>query len=405
MNLRIAWRNLWRNRKRTLITVSLVALSVSLAVFMRSFQEGSYAKMIENAIGNFTGYVQVHQKDYWGDKSIDNGIDITDSLINTIQTTHDVEGVKLRLESFALASYLNNTKGTLVMGIIPDAENDMLNIKSKIIKGEYITDGDKSLVLGSKLATFLNIEIGDTLVMLGQGHWGQTAVGAYPVKGIVKIPIPTLDRQIVFMPLPLAREFYSFPDGVTSIVVRFSDANETHNITGELNSKLDTTQYKAIAWQDMSPEMVQQIESDRIGGIFMLAILYMIIAFGVFGTVLMMTEERKKEYAVMISIGMQKSKLMSISFYETIIMNTFGIVVGVALAIPLVIYFHYYPIVMTGQAAESIEKLGIEPIMPTILSFKIIARQVLVIVVISLITFLYPLIAISKLNVIKAMKR
>jgi ABC-type lipoprotein release transport system permease subunit len=361
--------------------------------------------MIENAIGNFTGYVQVHQKDYWGDKSIDNGIEITDSLINTIKTTTDVEGVNLRLESFALASYLNNTKGTLIMGIIPDTGNDMLNIKSKIIKGEYIAGSDKSLILGSKLASFLDIGVGDTLVMLGQGHWGQTAVGAYPVKGIVKMPVPTLDRQIVFMPLSLAREFYSFPDGVTSIVVRFSDANETRNITSELNSKLDTALYKAIAWQDMSPEMVQQIESDRIGGIFMLAILYMIIAFGVFGTVLMMTEERKREYAVMISIGMQKSKLMSISFYETIIMNMFGIVAGVAIAIPLVLYFHYYPIVMTGQAAESIEKLGIEPIMPTMLSFKIIARQVLVIVVISLITFLYPLIAISKLNVIKAMKR
>ncbi len=405
MNLRIAWRNLWRNRKRTLITVSLVALSVSLAVFMRSFQEGSYAKMIENAIGNFTGYVQVHQKDYWGDKSIDNGIETSDSLINVIKSTGDIEGVNLRLESFSLVSNKNSTKGTLVMGIMPEEEDGMLNIKSKIIKGEYVSATDKSLILGSKLASYLDITVGDTLVILGQGHWGQTAVGAYPVKGIVKMPIATLDRQIVFMPLSLAQEFYSFPNGATSIVVRFSDSNETRFITDELNSKLDTTMYNAIAWQDMSPEMVQQIESDRIGGVFMLGILYMIIAFGVFGTVLMMTEERKKEFAVMVSIGMQKSKLITISLYETIIMNLFGIIIGVLIAIPLVVYFHYFPIVMTGPEAESIEKLGIEPVMPTILSFKILLNQVLVIIVISLVAFIYPLSAIFKLNVIKAMKR
>ena len=372
---------------------------------MRSFQEGSYAKMIENAIGNFTGYVQVHQKDYWGDRSIDNGIDVSDSLINTILSTKDVEGVNLRLESFALASHNVSTKGALIMGIVPKAGDEMLNIKSKIIKGDYITDSDKSIIIGSKLANFLDIDVSDTLVLLGQGHWGQSAVGAYSVKGIVKMPIATLDRRIIFMPLSLAQEYYSFPDGVTSIVVRFSDSNETRSITKELNSKLDTTMYRAIAWQDMSPEMVQQIESDRISGIFMLGILYMIIAFGVFGTVLMMTEERKKEYAVMISIGMQKTKLITISFYETIIMNLFGVIVGVLIAIPLVVYFHYYPIVMTGQAAKSIEKLGIEPVMPTILSSQIILNQVFVIISISLVAFIYPLTAIFKLNVIKAMKR
>ncbi len=405
MNLRIAWRNLWRNRKRTLITVSLIALSVSLAVFMRSFQEGSYAKMIENAIGNFTGYVQVHQKEYWGDRSIDNGFDVSDSLLNTILSTKDVEGINLRLESFALASHNISTKGVLILGIVPKAGDVMLNIKSKIIKGDYITDSDKSIILGSKLANFLDIDVSDTLVLLGQGHWGQSAVGAYPVKGIVKMPIATLDRQIIFMPLSLAQEYYSYPHGATSIVVRFSNSNETKSITKELNSKLDTTMYRAITWQEMSPEMVQQIESDRISGIFMLGILYMIIAFGVFGTVLMMTEERKKEYAVMVSIGMQKTKLTTISFYETIIMNLFGVIVGVLIAIPLVVYFHYYPIVMTGQAAESIEKLGIEPVMPTILSFQIILNQVFVIIAISLVAFIYPLTAIFKLNVIKAMKR
>lgn len=404
MNLRIAWRNLWRNKKRTMITVSLITLSVALAVFMRSLQEGSYARMVENAVGNYTGYVQVHQKDYWNDKSLDNGIVVNDSLLSLIRSVKDVTGINLRLESFSLASHGNSTKGTLIMGIVPE-QDTMLNISSRIIEGNFITDSDSSVILGSKLADYLKIVPGDTLVLLGQGHYGQTAVGAFPVKGIAKMPAPDLDRQIVFMPLKLAQSYFSFPGGVTSIVVDFSNAELTPQITDALNSALDTTRYKAMGWQQMTPEMVQMIESDRAGGIMMISILYMIIAFGVFGTVLMMTEERKKEFAILVAIGTQKTKLTAISFYETIMMNSLGVIIGIVITIPIVIYFLYNPLTMTGKEAESFEKLGIEPIMPTILSFKIFLHQIIVILMISLVAFIYPLVTIFRLKIIKAMRR
>ena len=379
-------------------------MSVSLAVFMRSWQEGSYAKMIENAVGNYTGYVQVHQRDYWEDKTLDNGIEVNDSLLAAINRVKDVEGVNLRLESFSLASHGNFTKGTMIMGIVPE-QDTMLNIRSRIIKGRFISGDDSSLILGSKLADYLKISPGDTLVLLGQGHYGQSAVGAFPVKGIAKMPAPELDRQIVFMPLKLAQSYFSFPEGITSIVVIFKDADNTRKIVEDLNATIDTTMYKAMAWQDMTPEMVQMIESDRAGGIMMIAILYMIIAFGVFGTVLMMTEERKKEFAVMIAIGTQKTKLSVISFYETMIMNSMGVIIGIVITVPMVIYFIYNPLVITGPEAESFEKMGIEPVMPTLLSFKIFLHQIIVILSISLTAFVYQLTAIFRIKVIREMRR
>jgi len=405
MNLIIAWRNIGRNKKRSLITVSSVILAVVLAVFTRSFQEGTYSKMIENAVGKFTGYVQVHQKDYWNDKMLDNGMEINNDLSKTILSVNHVEGVNYRLESFSLASYQNSTKGTLIMGIDPLKEDEMLALKSKLTEGNYLTDSDNSILLGSKLAEYLKITVGDTLVLLGQGHWGQSAVGAYPVKGIVKMPAPDVDRQIVFMPLQLAREYFSFTNGVTSIVVKFKDSDYTEAICDELNSKLDTTQYTAMTWQKMSPEMVQVIQSDRVGGIFMIAILYMIIAFGIFGTVLMMTEERKKEFSVMVAIGMQKSKLILVTLYETVLMNAIGIAIGIALAIPLVVYFNFNPIEMTGAEAESMAKLGVEPVLPTLISFKIFLNQIIIILIITGIAAIYPAFSIFKMKVLKSLRR
>jgi len=405
MEIRIAWRNIWRNKKRTLITISSVSFAIVMAVFTRSFQEGTYTKMIENAVGQFTGYVQVHQKDYWNDKTLDNGIVVNDSLLKTIISVPEVEGVNLRLESFSLASFENNTKGTLIMGINPDEENKMIKLPSKIIAGEYINKNDSSIIVGSKLAEYLNVSIGDTLVLLGQGHWGQSAIGAFPVKGIVKIPAPDIDRQIIFMPLLLAQNFFSFDNGVTSIVVRFHDADKTAMITNELNNKLKNTSYSAMGWRKMMPEMVQQIQSDRAGGIFMIAVLYMIIAFGVFGTVLMMAEDRKKEFAVMISIGTQRTKLMLISLYETLMINTLAVFIGVILTIPIVVYYNHNPIRMTGEAAKSIAKLGIEPVMPTILSASIFWHQIEVILIIVAVASLYPIISIAGFNLIKALRR
>ncbi len=404
MNIQIAWRNIWRNKKRTAITISSVTLAVVLAIFMRSFQEGTYDIMVETAVGKFSGYVQVHQVDYWDDKTIDNGIVVNDKLIQEIESVKDVEGTNLRIESFSLASYKKNTKGTMIMGVEPQKEDEMLSLKSKMIKGEYFTANDHSIVLGSELAKYLDIDVGDTLVLMGQGHWGQSAINAYPVKGIIKMPSPIIDKQIVFMPLLLAENYFSFENGVTSIVVKFDDPNETHEITNAINAVIDTTQYKAMAWQQMSPEIVQQIEGDKAGGILMIAILYMIIAFGVFGTVLMMAEERKREFAVMISIGMQKTKLMIISFYEAILMNLIGVAFGIILTIPIVYYYNVNPIELTGEMAESMVQFGIEPVLPTLLSFNIFFNNTVVIIIITGVAAIYPLLSILKMNVIKSLR-
>ncbi len=382
-----------------------MTFAVILAVFTRSFQEGTYAVMIENAIGQYTGYVQVHQKDFWDDKTLDNGIEVNDVLIQSILATPGVNDASQRLESFSLASFENNTKGALIMGIDPVSEESMLQLKSKIIKGSYINPNDKSIILGSKLADYLHIAIGDTLVLLGQGHWGQSAIGAYPVKGIVKMLAPDIDRQIIYMPLLLAQEYFSFENGVSSIVIKFEDAALTQQITDALNTKLDSSEYKAMTWTEMTPEIEQQIQSDKVSGIFMIAILYMIIAFGVFGTVLMMTEERKREYAIMVAIGTQKTKLMVISIYETLLMNSLAILLGIIFSIPLIYYYHYNPIRMTGDAADAMLKFGMEPMMPTLISARIFINQIMVVLAIVLAASFYPLIAVFKMSVIKSLRR
>ena len=152
----------------------------------------------------------------------------------------------------------------------------------------------------------------------------------------------------------------------------------------------------------MMPDLVQNIELDNASGIIMLIILYIVIAFGVFGTVMMMTSERVKEFGILISVGMKKLKLIWVTTIETIFISFLGVVFGFLGSIPLIYYLHYNPIYFTGEAAKAYETLGIEPIMNFSTDPGIFFSQSLVVLIIALTTALYPLFFVSRLKPVKA---
>jgi ABC-type antimicrobial peptide transport system permease subunit len=160
-----------------------------------------------------------------------------------------------------------------------------------------------------------------------------------------------------------------------------------------------------MTWKEMTPQLDQLIEADNAGGILIIIILYMIVGFGIFGTVLMMTQERLYEFGVLISIGMKKSKLMIILIYETIFLTFVGVLVGFVISWPIVNYFHYNPLKLFGAAADQLESAGFEPIIPFMNTYDIPLVHGFIIILISLITCIYPIIIISKLKPIKAMNR
>ena len=132
--LKLAWRNIWRNRRRTLITAASIFFAVLFAILMRSFQLGSYDHMIHNAVESYTGYIQVHDFNYEDEKTIDHSFPYSDTLLEKVRSTSNVTYAVPRLESFALASFGTQTKGALVLGVDPVAENKLTNASSKLVK-------------------------------------------------------------------------------------------------------------------------------------------------------------------------------------------------------------------------------------------------------------------------------
>ena len=401
--IKMAWRNIWRNKKRTILTMFSIFLAVFLSLFTRSMQVGSYANMISNAVKLTTGYVQIHAKNYWDNKSINETFVETDSLNNLLNKNQNISFKIPRLESFALASSGKHTKGTLVIGTVPELEDKLNKYSEKIIKGEYLTDSDNSILVVEKLAEYLNVGVGDSLVLLGQGFHGITAALQYPIKGILKLPIPQLNNQLVVLPLKAAQYYYAAEDRLTSISLMLEDPKSIDETVEFIKNGLNDS-YEVMPWQEMNREMVQSIEADNIGGIIMLGILYIVIGFGVFGTIMMMTMERRKEFAVMISIGMQKLKIIQVVALETFLIGIVAIIIGILVSYPFLVYLSNNPIPLTGELAESMEMFGAEPIIPFSINPMIFINQTLSVIAITIVAVFYPLYVILRFNVLKAMR-
>jgi ABC-type lipoprotein release transport system permease subunit len=338
---------------------------------------------------------------YWNDKVINNSLEY--SLVR--QKLSDMKGITAtapRLENYALASSEEITKGVMVIGIAPIEEDAITNLSKKIIKGNYLNRDDNGVVLGSTLARYLKLEAGDTVVLLSQGYHGVGAAGKYPVRGIIKQPSPELDRTVVYMNISDCQDLFSAPDRLTSVVIMVKNNDAMPAVKNDLISSLGTD-YEVMDWKEINSILLKQIDSDRASGMIIKGVLYMIIAFGIFGTVMMMMAERRKEFGMIVAIGMQKYKLSYVLVLETILLGFTGVIAGIAASIPITWYFTLHPIPITGQAADTMLQMGFDPVMSFSMIPSIYYHQAITILIFTLIIGLYPVFNINRLIIIKAL--
>jgi ABC-type lipoprotein release transport system permease subunit len=399
-----AWRNIWRNKRRTAITISSGLFAVFFAILMRSMQLGSYDKMISDSVNSYTGYLQIHKNGYWDDKTIDNSFVRDTALEKTISKLKHITAVVPRMESFALVSSGVKTKGAIIIGIDPLKEGKLSNLTDKLKKGKLLESDDTGVLVAQGLAKYLNVTVGDTLVLIGQGYHGMSAAGKYAVRGILHFPVAELNKGMIYLTLAQAQFLYSCPNMLSSLSIGLDEPHFLDLAEKEIKKQTDLTKYEVMDWKKMLVELVQFIQTDNTSGIVMLGILYMIIGFGIFGTVVMMTAERLREFAIVVALGARKWFLIKVVWLETFFLGIFSIILGALLALPVVAYFHAYPILLTGDAAKSMEIYGMEPVMPFALRADFFLHQAYVILLIIGISAIYPALKLAFLTVVKELK-
>jgi len=402
MYLKLAWRNMWRSRRRTLITVSSIFFAVIFAILMRVAVIGIFEKLIADTVSLSSGYIQVHHSGYWENRSVDSTFEESPKLTAILNHQQEITSWTPRLESFALASSGDRTKGILVSGIDPQKENSVSHLSNKIISGRYLSNGDKGIIIAEGLAAYLKLKVNDTVVLIGQGYEGNMASGKYPVIGIAKLGIPEMNKGMAWLPMASAQELLSTGARYTSLSLLINDQNKLDDLKQSLIKQTKGAGYEIMTWKEMIPELDQLFQAKMAQNVIMSGVLYLVIAFGIFGTILMMLNERLHEFGILIAIGMKKGLLAGVVVIEMVLMSVVGVILGMVCIYPVVLYYHEHPIKLTGDMGKSTELYNIEPVIQMSNNLSNFIIQGYVVLMIATVLSLYAIFKIHKIKVIDA---
>lgn len=401
MYLKLAWRNLWRNWRRTLITAGAIVFAVVAAIVLQSMNRGSYEVMIDRMVSFGTGYVQLQDYRYQNETSLDNAFYFDETLRNRVLASDSrIRHIAPRIQTFMLAANETSTRGAMVFGMDLHHERKFNQIEDFLQEGGFFESGREEVVVAEGLASRLELAIGDTLALIGQGRFGMSASGLYLITGILRHPVMEMNNAAVFMPLDAAQFLLSADDHITALLIQPESARLTEAVATSLRNELAETELAVYTWPELLPEILDLMEMDMAMPRLLAVILYIVIGFGFWGTVLTMTMERMREFGVLISVGMKRLRLSMVILLETLFISSIGALGGMGLS--WIILKLIDPIHLTGSAAETVLEMGFDPIIPMSFAPDMFYTQAFFVFLIAVVVFLFPLMKIHRLNVLEA---
>lgn len=403
-DLLMAWRNLWRNTRRSILTISAIVFATALLVFMLSFQFGAYNDMIDSSVRLSTGHVQVMVPGYHERPRMRNVVKNPEEIEAAAANISGIDEITMRSEAFVLASGESRSKGLMISGILPDRERIMSLVPDQIVAGRYLNPDDRGVgIIGSLAAKNLQIEVGDECVFLGGGRDGSIAASVVQIVGIYKSGIDEFDRSTMQIPLAEFDEVFSMNGGVHRVLITFDQLSVTNQAAVTLKNDRRTEGLKVMTWDALTPGLRQSIELDLIGGIIMYFILVVVVAFSILNTFFMAIFERKKEFGVLMSIGMKPRRLVKLMLLESMSMTCFGLLIGIALGIGITLAGSHWGIGL-GDSSEFMAQYGMpERLYPKLTLLSVILGPLLICVV-TFITALIPVLRIPRMHPVEALR-
>ena len=403
--LKLAWRNIWRNKRRSLLTLAAVVFAALMAIAMRGIQLGTYALNIKSVVELFSGYLQIQNKGYVDNPTLNSSFVIDKNLQKEISGTDGVTGYAPRIYADGLVSFKENSRGAAVFGIDPAKEKNVTTFVYNLSGGRFFTsDSSNEIVVGTQMLRNLGATIGDTVVILAQGYDGALGNQKFKIVGTVRLGVQELESAIVFMGLKTAQSLLTMPNRVNVIAIKAASLDRMSEISESLSKRITNPNLAVLQWDRVNPEMKQAIQLDNVSGIMFLGILIVIVAFGILNTVLMSVTERFREFGVILSIGMPQKKLTYLVYIETMFITILGLVLGNVLGYAVNYYLILHPIVFGGELKQLYELYHFLPQLKSSLQFSIFYNVSLSILVISLISCLYPAYKVYKLEPLKGIR-
>ena len=328
MNLaRIAWRNLWRQKRRTILTLISIGFGGFLAILMTAMQDRSWADFIDTAARLGGGHVRIQHPDYLDTPSLKKTVTGTAKLRELAAKDPDVETVVDRIYGQVMLSTATDSFGGMLMAYDPQAETDETFTFLEGLKegAMFETSRDKGIILGKKLAQNLNVEMGGKVVYTMMDKNGEIVTGMGRLSGVIGTGAGSVDSSLVLLPIDVVRESLGYaPDEATHVSVFLSDSRRSARVAARIEAGLDGSQ-RAITWFQAQPELKSFISMKQGGAVVMEIVIGLLILAGIFNTLFVSVMERTREFGIMLAIGWSPARIFGMVMWESLWLALVGL--------------------------------------------------------------------------------
>ena len=405
ISLRLAWRNLWRHKRRTWLTVGAMIFSNSLLVFSISLQFGSYSMMIDNTLQAFSGHLQVQHPQYLDNPkmrfTVSDVADTAQQLRNHLQ----IQNIAARAAGFALASSNERSYGLQILGVEPAFEGKVSSIPGLVTRGRYLQSNSfDEIVIGAVLARNLKIDTGDELTFIGSGLDNTFAAGVVKVVGIFESGITELDRSMAQINLAYFDDSFAMRGEGHSIAVRAEHIDDVEALHKKIENFLsDRSNLTVRHWDELQPGLKQAIQADMTSAWFMYIVLIVLVAFSVLNTQLMSVLERTREFGTMMALGLRPGHLSRLVMMETLLMSTLGLGIGILIGFAITAYLSVHGFYYPGME-EMAAKFNLPDRMyPSVTLLSLMLGPVILLIG-SMLAAIYPAARLNRLLPVEAMR-
>jgi ABC-type lipoprotein release transport system permease subunit len=408
---RLAWRNVWRNPRRTALSVAATVFAVFLVVLSVGMAAGVHEKMIEDAVRLASGHVAISGKGYRRSMTLEQFVPWDGRVQALVERAEGVRAWAPRISSFALISLGDRSQGGMVIGVDPTRESSVTTFAQKVREGRFVGEsrqpGRREVVLGHKLAEKLGAGLGDDVLLYGVAYSLETAYELFTVVGMLALPDPRLERNLAIVHIADASEFYVYEGRISELAILAEDADQATPLLAELTAGLAGPlgdELEVQGYAEMMPELVQLILIDDAGMYITLVILVVVVGFGILNTILMAILERSRELGVVLALGLRPAAMFRMVYLESLMLASVGLVIGLALSVPLLAWLHGVEIPLGGDLAKSTELWGMEPVMTFKLKPLNPIGSTLTILVVAAVAALYPAVKASRARPVDALR-
>jgi putative ABC transport system permease protein len=402
MLISLAWRNIWRNKRRSLIIVAAIAVGLLCGLFASAVMFGMGDSFVNSTIDRDLAHIQIHSARFEDDKLLTDTIPGHYSVIDKVNNQKNIAGVTSRIIIEGMGSSAVTSNGLRIVGINPQREKSVTNIHKQLVAGNYFKEERANqIVVGQKLADNLGIRERSKIVLSFQGFDGSIIYGAFRVSGIFKTESTAFDRSNVFVKEDDLLSLLDSPPVYHEVAVRLNSVQNVDSVFSNLKNELPGLSVKS--WKELAPDL--KLLDEMIGlqlNIFLGVILFALL-FGITNTMLMSVMERVREFGVLLAIGMKRRRVFSMIIIETITLSLVGGAVGIILAVILIAYFGSTGIDLSAFAAGFTEwnlSPVLQPMLPLFFYFSI----TIMIIITAILSAIYPAIKAIRLKPAEAIR-